>query len=185
MNIKIHHAAHAGFVHYAPNLKIVSNSNHSITLSDGVMLVIADNGDVDRHEVPYGTILDLAVGTSVSAGAELFQTCPLYTPVLAEASGRLVPIDMVEGVTVARQVDEVTCISQFVVIRKKPKDSDGRAYNAVTRELRPRLLIQTEGRVHPCTDVLPVGTVIFHKHSDCTYAVERGDIIAHIVNMPK
>jgi DNA-directed RNA polymerase subunit beta' len=182
MSIKVHHAAHAGFIHYTPNLKVVSNSNRSITLGDGVMLVIADNGDVDRHEVPYGTILDHAAGTYVSAGASLFHTDSSNIPVVAEASGWLIPIDIVEGVTVARQVDEVTGLSQFVVIKRRIEESHDQAHNAMARRLYPRLMIQTEERMHPCTAALPIGTVIYNlrDRGNAAHEVQKGDIIARI-----
>ena len=65
--------------------------------------------------MPYGTVLNKADGQEVSAGETVANWDPHTMPVVSEVSGFVKFIDIVDGLTVTRQTDELTGLSSIVV----------------------------------------------------------------------
>jgi DNA-directed RNA polymerase subunit beta' len=83
-----------------------------------------DNGrERERHKVPYGAILAVKADQSIKAGAILANWDPLTRPIITEYAGQTKFENVEEGVTVAKQVDEVTGLSTLVVIDPKRRGS--------------------------------------------------------------
>lgn len=164
----MHIVGQHGEVYVSKSLKLIDNERHTIAVSTGNLLVISDIGDVETHEIPYGAILHAQHGQRVKPGSQLTSICPTTTPIVAEVRGEVVLLDCVEGVSVARAVDEVTNMTCLQVIKTRK--------SASSKVLAPRIFIRTEGKFGACTDVLPVGTQIFVTHNN----VMRGDILARV-----
>lgn len=170
----------AGDVYFARNLKIIEHPRYDITPSGGTILVISDDGTVAHHDVPSGAILKTRNGQSVSPGVRLFEYDPATVPLVAEVEGTVTLIDCIEGVSIARRVDEITGLTTLVVIKDK------RAKNIVktkswrdTHELHPRIVINRSATWSLCTPQLPPGTQIYTEWLRNAKVV-AGDIIARI-----
>jgi DNA-directed RNA polymerase subunit beta' len=100
-----------------------------VTNSKGELVVIARSGEIiitdehgrerERHKVPYGSILSVKADQSIKAGTILANWDPLTRPIITEFAGKAQFENVEEGVTVARQVDDVTGLSTLVVIDPK------------------------------------------------------------------
>ena len=123
-------ARSAGTLHFSSSgpssVRFVTNAKkEKIVISrSGDLIVTDDTGrERERHKVPYGATLLVADGKAVKAGAKLAAWDPHTRPIIAEYSGTVKFENVEEGVTVARQIDEVTGLSTLVVIDVKPSSS--------------------------------------------------------------
>ena len=88
--------------------------------------------------MPYGAILAVKVDQTIKAGHVLANWDPLTRPVITEFAGQVRFENVEEGVTVAKQVDEVTGLSTLVVIDPKRRGA--------TKVIRPQVkLIDATG----------------------------------------
>jgi DNA-directed RNA polymerase subunit beta' len=163
------------------NVKTVERSdNKFITVSrSGEVAVIDDNGrERERYKLPYGAVLAFGDGVKVGAGQIVAQWDPHTHPVICEVSGIFKFVDLIEGVTMNRQTDEVTGLSSIVV-------TDPKQHTAATKDLRPLVkLIDKKGK-----EIFLPGTKVpaqYYLPSDAVINFEDGaelkvgDIIARI-----
>jgi DNA-directed RNA polymerase subunit beta' len=119
-----------------------------VTNSKGELVVIARSGEIvitdehgrerERHKVPYGSILSVKADQTIKAGTILANWDPLTRPIITEFAGKAQFENVEEGVTVARQVDDVTGLSTLVVIDPKRRGA--------TKVIRPGVkLIDANG----------------------------------------
>ena len=112
----------AGVVRYSPGMRYVTNArNELIAISrSGEVLIHDEHGrERERHKVPYGATLLARDGESVKAGHVLAMWDPHTRPIITEYAGRVRFENVEEGVTVAKQTDEVTGLSTLVVVDPK------------------------------------------------------------------
>jgi DNA-directed RNA polymerase subunit beta' len=95
------------------NEYIVLNKNGSVTIH------AADGRELERYNIVIGTVIALADGSEVKKGQAFAQWDPHNVPILSEKSGKVRFVDMVQGVTVKREVDEATGVLGTVVIEHK------------------------------------------------------------------
>ncbi len=163
------------------NIKTVHHvAGHLVAVSrSGELVVMDDHGrERERYKVPYGATLSVSDGDQVEAGQTVAQWDPHTHPIISEVSGRLQFIDMIDGITMNRQTDEVTGLSSIVVMNPKQRSSSG-------KELRPMVKLMDENGEDLClsgTNVpahyfLPNGAII--NHEDNAH-VGVGDVIARI-----
>ena len=105
---------------------------HTVTTDEGRFVVMNRNGEVaildaegrerEKYTVNYGATLKVADGDSVEAGQMVAEWDPYTNPILTEASGVVKFGDIVEGVTMREQLDEVTGLSRKVIIESKGSD---------------------------------------------------------------
>ena len=104
-----------------------------VTNGKGELVVIARSGEIvihdehgrerERHKVPYGATLTVKADQQVKAGTILANWDPLTRPIITEYAGQVKFENVEEGLTVAKQVDEVTGLSTLVVIDPKRRGS--------------------------------------------------------------
>jgi DNA-directed RNA polymerase subunit beta' len=104
-----------------------------VTNSKGELVVIARSGEIvihdehgrerERHKVPYGATLTVKADQQIKAGTILANWDPLTRPIITEFAGKVKFENVEEGLTVAKQVDEVTGLSTLVVIDPKRRGS--------------------------------------------------------------
>ena len=104
-----------------------------VTNSKGELVVIARSGEIiihdehgrerERHKVPYGAILTVKADQQIKAGAILANWDPLTRPIITEFAGTVKFENVEEGLTVAKQVNDVTGLSSLVVIDPKHRGS--------------------------------------------------------------
>ena len=111
-----------GAVRYSPTMRYVINSRQElIAISRSGEVVIQDDvgRERERHRIPYGATLLVPDGAVVKAGKVLAAWDPHTRPIITEYAGKVRFENVEEGVTVAKQIDEVTGLSTLVVIDPK------------------------------------------------------------------
>ena len=130
------------------DINSVRNSEGSlIVLNRNASLAIVDKKGREREKfnLVYGAKLLVAEGQTVKTGEKLVEWDPYSVPIITELGGRIAFGDIVEGVTMREEVDEVTGLSQKVIIdypsNKKPrlsiKDEDGKVTQKIPGTNRP------------------------------------------------
>jgi DNA-directed RNA polymerase subunit beta' len=163
------------------NIKVVQHANgHLIAVSrSGVLTVVdAHHRERERYKIPYGAVLLARDGVAVEPGEVIANWDPHTHPIITEVAGNVTFIDMIDGITVNRQTDELTGLSSLVVIDTKQRNTSG-------KDLRPmiRLLddkgkdVMLAGTNAPAHYFLPVGAII-NLHDGA--AVGIGDVIARL-----
>jgi len=127
-----------GAIKYSGNMR-------TVTTAKGVLVVVARSGEImvtddhgrerERHKVPYGATLTTPEGAAVRAGEVLATWDPHTRPVITEYAGRARFESVEEGVTVARQIDDVTGLSSLVVIDPKRSTSQSKGVRPLVRLL--------------------------------------------------
>ena len=124
-----------GILNFTSTMRYVTNvRNELVVISrNGEVVVVDESGrERERHKVPYGATLTVTDGKPVKAGQALATWDPHTRPIITEYAGRVKFENVEEGVTVAKQVDEVTGLSSLVVI--DPKQRAGQS-----KGLRPQV----------------------------------------------
>jgi DNA-directed RNA polymerase subunit beta' len=170
-----------GTVRFTPQMRYVTNPRgEKIVISrTGELLVTDDSGrERERHKVPYGATLPVADGTEVRAGQMLASWDPHTRPIITEYGGIVRFEHVEEGVTVAKQIDEVTGLSTLVVIDPKRRATAGKG-------LRPQVKllndageeIRIAGTDHAITITFQVGSLITVKDGQ---RAAIGEVLARI-----
>ncbi len=115
-----------GVIGFNATMRYVSNTK-------GELVVISRSGEIviqdehgrerERHKVPYGATLAIKADQTIKAGTILANWDPLTRPIITEFAGQVKFENVEEGLTVAKQVDEVTGLSTLVVIDPKRRGS--------------------------------------------------------------
>ncbi len=133
----------AGTIRFSALMRYVTNAKGEavVIARSGEVLIQDDNGrERERHKVPYGATLQAKDGDVVKAGRVLATWDATSRPIVTEYAGRVKFENVEEGVTVAKQVDEVTGLSTLVVIDPK------RRAGAAAKGVRPQVkLIDAAG----------------------------------------
>ena len=162
------------------NVKTVSHEKgHLVAVSrSGEIGVVDEFGrERERYKIPFGAHISIAEGTHVPAGQVVATWDPHTHPVVTEVAGFLRFQDFVDGLTITRQVDEVTGLSS-VVVMDGTKQRGG-------KELRPTIkLVNAKGKEVPFANTeipavytLPAGALISLEDGA---RVSVGDVIARI-----
>jgi DNA-directed RNA polymerase subunit beta' len=172
----------AGSVRFSTSMRYVTNARSElIAISRGGELTIVDeNGrERERHKVPYGGTLAVQDGHKVKAGQVLAMWDPHTRPIITEYAGEVRFENVEEGVTVAKQIDDVTGLSTLVVIDPKRRGT------AQSKGLRPQVkLLNEQGQEVKIagTDTLvnitfQIGAIITVKNGQ---QVGVGEVLARI-----
>jgi DNA-directed RNA polymerase subunit beta' len=147
--------------------QVVMNRNGSIAITD------EKGRERERNKIIYGAKLRVSDGEQVNRENLLTEWDPYTIPIITEVSGRVKFGDVIEGLTMSEQLDEVTGLSRRVIVEYKERDT----------EIRPRVSIKDDhGRTIKIGDsearyLLPVGANIMIKEGE---EVHAGDVIAKI-----
>jgi DNA-directed RNA polymerase subunit beta' len=175
-------AKSAGTVRFTALMRYVTNPKaEKIVISrSGEAIVVDDNGrERERHKIPYGATLSADDGLQIKAGAVLATWDPHTRPIVTEYAGLVKFEHVEEGVTVAKQIDDVTGLSTLVVIDPK------RGSKTTAKGLRPQVkLLDEAGQEIKITGTEHSVAITFHVSSIITVKdgqlVAVGDIIARI-----
>jgi len=163
------------------NLKVLRHENGTfISVSRSGEFVVMDEigRERERYKVPYGATLTVGEGANVKPGQNVANWDPHTHPIVTEVNGMARFKDVVEGITVMRQLDEITGLSSMVVTDPKQRGSSA-------KDLRPMIqLVDTEGREIkipgtelPAQYFLPPNAIITVEDGG---VVKVGDILARI-----
>jgi len=163
------------------NIKLVKHaSGNNVAVSRSGELIIQDEQgrDRERYKIPYGAVLSVSNGDKVKAGKVVANWDPHTHPIITEVAGKVQFTDMIDGVTVNRQTDELTGLSTFVVL--DPKQRSG------AKNIRPMISLvdpssgkplNLAGTEIPARYMLPPGAIIVANDGA---KVGVGDVLARI-----
>jgi DNA-directed RNA polymerase subunit beta' len=158
-----------------------------VTNSKGELVVIARSGEIiihdehgrerERHKVPYGATLTVKADQAIKAGTILANWDPLTRPIITEFAGKAKFENVEEGLTVAKQVDEVTGLSTLVVIDPKRRGA--------AKVVRPQVKlidavgneVKIPGTYHSVTIGFQIGSLIQVRDGQ---DVGPGEVLARI-----
>ena len=163
------------------NIKTVTRENSNlVAVSRSGEVTIADEfgRERERYKLPYGSVISAHDNSHVEAGQIIATWDPHTHPVISEVSGKLKFVDLMEGMTMNRQTDELTGLSNIVVIDAKQRGTVG-------RDLRPMVKLVSDdgeeiflaGTNVPAQYYLPVDAIINFEDGG---TVGIGDVIARI-----
>jgi DNA-directed RNA polymerase subunit beta' len=154
------------------NAKFVTNSDDHlvITSRSSELTVIDDLGrEKERYKVPYGSVLSKKDSESLSAGEVIANWDPHTHPIITEVAGKVQFVELIDGVTMVRQTDDLTGLSSLVV-------TDAGQRNAAGKEMRPMVkLVDAKGK-----DVMIAGTEIpaqYFLPGNAIVNLEDGDAV--------
>jgi DNA-directed RNA polymerase subunit beta' len=169
-----------GIINFNATMRYVSNTK-------GELVVISRSGEIvihdehgrerERHKVPYGATLTIKPDETIKAGKILANWDPLTRPIITEYAGQIQFENVEEGLTVAKQVDDVTGLSTLVVIDPKRRGS--------TKVVRPQVKlldkggneVKIPGTDHAVTIGFQVGALIQVRDGQ---EVGPGEVLARI-----
>src|SRR5947199_2917494 len=178
---------HAGTIHYMsydskknadipnPAIAVRNKDGDWVVMSRNAKIAVHDESGREREKYPvvYGAKIKVKDGGKVGIGQRLVEWDPYSLSILTEVGGRAAFGDIMEGVTMKEELDEVTGLSRKVII-----DHPGASY-------RPRISIKDEagktakvsGTSTVARYMLPVGAHIFVEKGR---TVHPGDVLAKI-----
>jgi DNA-directed RNA polymerase subunit beta' len=115
-----------GSIGFNATMRYVTNSKKELVViaRSGEIVIHDEHGrERERHKVPYGAVLSVKADQTVKAGTILANWDPLTRPIITEFAGKAQFENVEEGLTVAKQVDDVTGLSTLVVIDPKRRGS--------------------------------------------------------------
>ncbi|HZW25565.1 MAG TPA: DNA-directed RNA polymerase subunit beta' [Gallionella sp.] len=172
-----------GVLKFSPNMRVVTTERGElIVVARSAELIIADDygRERERHKVPYGAALTGKQDDAIRAGVVLATWDPHTRPIVTEYSGKVRFHNVEEGVTVAKQIDEVTGLSTLVVI--DPKQRAGTQSKTVVRPMvrlidADGLEVKLAGTETPVSVTLQTGSIITVEDGQ---HVGVGDVLARI-----
>jgi DNA-directed RNA polymerase subunit beta' len=172
-------AKSGGSIGFNATMRYVTNAKKDlVVISRSGEIVITEHGrERERHKVPYGATLTIKADQVVKAGAILANWDPLTRPIITEFAGQVKFENVEEGLTVARQVDEVTGLSTMVVIDPKRRGA--------AKVVRPQVKlidaagneVKIPGTDHSFTVGFPVGSLVQVRDGQ---DVGPGEVLARI-----
>ena len=167
-----------GTARFTATMRYITNAKGELIVisRSGEVMITDDNGrERERHKIPYGATLHVHDGQALTAGSQLASWDPLTRPIISEYGGTVRFENVEEGVTVAKQVDEVTGLSTQVVI-------DAKRRGAGAKNVRPTMKLINEageevkiaGTDHSVQIGFPVGALINPRRTGTLPGACRG-----------
>ena len=150
----------AGSVRFV-NVQTVTNKEGYLVVMNrnGSLLVQDDRGrEKERHTVIYGARLMVKDGQKISPGQKLVEWDPFTLSILTEVGGKVTFKDIVEGLTMKEELDEVTGLSRKVITespdeKRQPqiqiRDPRGKMVKSYLMPSKAHLMIDPNDEVHP------------------------------------
>jgi DNA-directed RNA polymerase subunit beta' len=165
-------------LHNLKTVKHISGNLIAVSRSGELAMIDSHGRERERYKIPYGAVLSIADGMEIQAGQVVAQWDPHTHPIITEVAGVIKFADLIEGVTMTRQTDEVTGLSSIVIMSPKQRSATG-------KELRPMVKLTDPngediiiaGTNLPAHYFLPNGAIITLENGS---SVGVGDFVARI-----
>ena len=160
-------AKREGFVKYI-NLRIItSKKGDLINMNRNGQLAICDETGRERERYPvvYGAYVRSRENSRVSEGEILLEWDPYTFSIMAEKEGTITLLDVIEGLTMQEEIDEITGLSRRVIL------------DHADEKLQPRAALLDAAGEQISVYPLPAGAHISVQEGE---AISAGDIIFKI-----
>ncbi|MFW6092953.1 MAG: DNA-directed RNA polymerase subunit beta', partial [Pseudomonadota bacterium] len=171
---------HGGTVRLHNMKTVARESGELVAVSRSGEIAIADEHgrERERYKLPYGAVISVAEGDEVEAGRVIAQWDPHTHPIVTEVSGIVKMQDMEEGLSINRQTDELTGLTNILVMDPKDRPSAG-------KDLRPAVTLVDDsgkpvtlpGSELPAHYFLPNNAIVSLEDGE---TVGIGDVVARI-----
>ena len=160
-------AKRAGIVKHIGLRTITSAKGEIIAMNRNSQVAICDETGRERERYPivYGAIIKAREGTKVTEGEKLLEWDPYTSSTMAEKSGRVSLVDVIEGVTMQEEIDEVTGLSRRVIL------------DHTDEKRQPRMVLTDEAGEQLATYPLPAGAHLSIMEGD---VISAGDSVFKI-----
>ena len=114
------------------NLKTVTRTSGelvAVSRSGEVAIADAQGRERERYKLPYGAVISVADDDAVDAGQIIAQWDPHTHPIVTEVAGKVVFQDMEDGLSINRQTDELTGLTNISVMDPKDRSTAGKDLN--------------------------------------------------------
>ena len=160
-----------GFARYIGIQTVRSKTGELIAMNRaGIIAVVDDKGrEKERYQVVYGARVLVEDGAPVKSNQILLEWDPYTFSILTEVSGVVHFKDLIDGLTLQEQVDEVTGMSQLVVT------------DSPDEKRQPQVVVRPEGAGQSRSEakkyLMPTHAHLMVRDGDEAHA---GDVIAKI-----
>ncbi len=170
-----------------PTVVIPENPSSFVSVSRSGELTVHDEfgRERERYKLPYGAILTVSDGDAVEPGQVVASWDPHKVPIISEVDGLIRFDDIKEGINLQRQQDEITGLTNLVVVDPKLTKNVWGSGASAALNLRPLITIVDEqgndiyipGTNHPAAYSLPPKAIISVEDGA---RVSSGDAIARV-----
>jgi DNA-directed RNA polymerase subunit beta' len=137
------------------------DGNHIVLNKNGSVSIHAEDGrELERYTVVIGSVISKGEGETVRKGEVFVQWDPYNVPILTERGGTIDFRDIIEGVTMKRELDESTKQVGTVIIEHK-------------EDLHPQIVIVDDKGEIQASYSIPAGAHIEVKPGDKVQAGQR------------
>jgi len=146
------------------------NDLRTVQALDGTFIVLSKNGSVGLHgkdgremesyPVVVGSVIAVAEGSMVKKGETFVQWDPYNVPVITEKTGKVEFRDMINGVTIRKEVDDETGVMGTVLIEHKD-------------DLHPQIVIVDNNKEIVASYSIPAGAHLECKEGEKVQAGQR------------
>ncbi|MFH1654875.1 MAG: DNA-directed RNA polymerase subunit beta' [Pseudomonadota bacterium] len=164
-----------GIIKFENVATIVNKEGNSIVMNrNGDVMIFDEAGrERERYRLTYGAILNVKENDKIKIGQTLSSWDPYTVPIVTEVGGIIKFGDIIEGITMTEQVDEITGVSHKVITPSKDPNS------------RPRVSIKDQSGATVSLPsgrgearyLMPMGANILVQEGD---EVKAGDVIGKI-----
>ena len=157
-------ARNAGTVRFQGLQVVQAKDGNLVVMNRSGSLVVQDakGRDRERYPIVYGARLKVKEGQAIEQGQVLVEWDPYTFSILTEEPGQIRFKDILEGITVHEEVDEVTGLSRLIIVdspdeKKQPaveiKGKDGKVNRKYHMPSHAHLMVQ-DGEMVSAGDVL-------------------------------
>ncbi|MFM8353486.1 MAG: DNA-directed RNA polymerase subunit beta', partial [Gammaproteobacteria bacterium] len=136
-NITVKHGGSVRLYHLKTVTR-VSGELVAVSRSGEIAIADAQGRERERYKLPYGAVLTVSERDEVASGQVIAQWDPHTHPIVTEVAGIVNLQGMEEGLSINRQTDELTGLTNIVVLDPKDRPSAG-------KDLRPAVALRNPG----------------------------------------
>ncbi|MCS7064366.1 MAG: DNA-directed RNA polymerase subunit beta' [Methylacidiphilales bacterium] len=145
------------------DLRVVQDQekNYVVLNKNGFVAIVDDEGrELERYSIVIGSVISVGNGQRIPKGTVFAQWDPYNIPILTEKSGTVEFKDIIEGVTMKREIDEASKQAGMVIIEHK-------------EDLHPQIVIVDENKEVVASYSIPAGAHIEVKANQKVSAGQR------------
>jgi DNA-directed RNA polymerase subunit beta' len=164
----------SGVAHFE-NIKSLTNASGDLVVvsrSATISIRNAKGQEKERYKIPYGAVAHIKDGSKVKAGDTVVEWDPHSHPIIAEADGKVIFVDFIEGQTVNKQTDSLTGLAFYEVIDKANRPVS-------SKDLKPmiKLVDERDDELVLSTHYLPESVKV---HLEDGAVITAGEVLAKI-----